>query len=83
MNDQDDLTLTIHIQRPSEQAPDGYIGLTAEASTPDGKRFEDGADGKHDDMTMKRVLLDVHSYFQNGRKAWVNLASDRGRGRSL
>lgn len=73
MSEQNDITLTINIQRPSEQAPEGYINLTAQANTKDGPRFEDGADGRHDDTTIKRVLLDVHSYFQNGRKSWVSL----------
>jgi hypothetical protein len=80
----DDLTLTIHIQRPNDKDPDGYICLNAAADTKDGPRFEDGADGKHDDQTIKRVLLDVHSYFENGRKSWVNLAkAGDKRGRSL
>ena len=73
---QDDLTLTIHIHRPSEDEPDGCVSLTATAETPDGQRVEAGATGRHDDTTMKRVLLDVHSYLEHGRKSWVNLTAD-------
>jgi hypothetical protein len=73
----DDLTLTIRIRRPNEEDPDGHISLTTDSA-------EDGVIGKHSDQTMKRVLLDVHSYIENGRRSWVNLAKPaQDRGRSL
>jgi hypothetical protein len=73
-----DVTLTIHIQRPKETNPEGYISMSAEVLTPDGLKYEDAADGKHDQTTMTRVLHDAQNYYANGRKLWVNRVRKHG-----
>jgi hypothetical protein len=65
-----DLRLTIDIDRPSKDCPDGYVGMFVEEKGT--KRMAGAADGKHTEDAIKRVLIDVYSYFQNGRDAWTN-----------
>lgn len=65
-----DIRLTVDIDRPSKDCPDGYIGLSVEEKA--SKKVIYAADGKHTDDAMKRMLIDIHSFQQNGRSAWVN-----------
>jgi hypothetical protein len=76
----DDLTLTITIQRPKPDNPDGYIGMTVASQTPGEPhpRFEDAADGKHSKSTMLRVFNDALSYFHTGHKAVANRIDPNG-----
>ena len=76
----DDVTLQIHIERPSASNPHGHISMSAQTKNPaeEHPRFEDAADGNHDGGTMLRVMQDVLSYFHTGRKCFANKASRGG-----
>jgi len=74
----DDVTLTITIQRPTKEQPEGNIALTTEKVTPHGLRYENASSGKHDQTTMTRVLHDAQGYFANGRKLWTNRVRKHG-----
>ena len=73
-----DLTLTITMQRPTQQEPDGYIRMTAQTNGPEGPRMEDAADGPHSEGTIVKVFEDALSYFRHGRKSWAAM-HHRGR----
>jgi hypothetical protein len=66
----DDVTLTITIERPKPDKPDGYISMTAksQAAHEPHPRFEDAADGPCNRHTMTRVFRDLFAYLETGRK---------------
>ena len=77
--------LEITIERPTEDDPTGYIGLTAHSLKPElGEshiRQEDGADGTCTPETIGRVIADVLSYYEHGHKSHTGRMAPSGRSR--
>jgi hypothetical protein len=73
----DDLTITIHVERPKPGNPEGRFSMSTEIlSSP--MRQEAGPDGPHDEHTVKRVMFDVYAYCITGKKAWLNRIDRNG-----
>ena len=72
----DNLVLTISIDRPSAEFPEGYLCMTAHLKSNDPNHpaiaFEDAADGPLTAETLESLICDLRSYVANGRKAFVN-----------
>jgi hypothetical protein len=71
-----DLILTISIDRPTADDPDGYISMLAHTKVTgqvDAPKFEDAADGPIDEKTIAQVIADFRSYVKTGHKrTWAS-----------
>jgi hypothetical protein len=62
-----DLQLTLTIERPSRDNPEGYICLTANELH--SERGQDGSDGPHSTETLANCFADIASFYATGQKS--------------
>jgi DNA-binding transcriptional regulator YdaS (Cro superfamily) len=81
----EDIKLEITIERPTADDPMGYIGMVVKNAKPlpgeSHLRMEDAADGTCTPETLKKVVADLWSYYEHGKKAFSTRVGHRGSSR--